>query len=68
MASTLFWHLITSMATTGPTAVGTTVEASQGKIGLRVNGIPRGEGPCRVHWRDVRIRELKPDESVLERR
>src|SRR5207249_8481719 len=33
-----------------------------GFIGLQVHGIAKGEGPYRVRWRDIRIRELKPGE------
>jgi Domain of Unknown Function (DUF1080) len=39
-----------------------------GFIGLQVHGISRGEGPYQVRWRNVRIRELKPGESVPEGR
>lgn len=35
-----------------------------GLIGLQVHGIRRGEGPYRVRWRNVRIRELKPGQAV----
>jgi len=35
-----------------------------GFIGLQVHGIAKGEGPYQVRWRDVRIRELKPDNSA----
>ncbi len=35
-----------------------------GLIGLQVHGIAREEGPYQVRWRNVRIRELKPGESV----
>ena len=41
---------------------------ARGLIGLQVHGIPKGEGPYRVRWRNVRIRELKPGEEVLEER
>jgi acetyl esterase/lipase len=34
-----------------------------GFIGLQVHGVPRGQGPYQVRWRDVRIRELKPGEE-----
>ena len=37
-------------------------------VGLQVHGIPGGEGPYRVRWRNIRIRELKPGESVPEGR
>ncbi|MHB1556989.1 MAG: 3-keto-disaccharide hydrolase [Isosphaeraceae bacterium] len=37
-----------------------------GLIGLQVHGIRRGEGPYQVRWRNVRIRELKPGDSVPE--
>jgi hypothetical protein len=36
----------------------------RGFIGLQVHGIPKGEGPYQVRWRDVRIRELKPGDEV----
>ncbi len=38
----------------------------RGLIGLQVHGIPRGEGPYQVRWRNIRIRELKPGDSVPE--
>jgi hypothetical protein len=38
----------------------------RGFIGLQVHGIPKGEGPYQVRWRNIRIRELKPGESVSE--
>lgn len=34
-----------------------------GFIGLQVHGIPKGQGPYEVRWRNVRIRELKPGEQ-----
>ena len=37
-----------------------------GFIGLQVHGIPRGEDPYQVRWRNVRIRELKPGQEVPE--
>ncbi len=37
-------------------------------IGLQVHGIPKGEGPYQVRWRNVRIRELKPGDEVPEER
>jgi hypothetical protein len=40
----------------------------RGFIGLQVHGIPRGEGPYQVRWRNIRIRELKPGEAVSEGR
>ena len=40
----------------------------RGFVGLQVHGIPKGEGPYRVRWRNVRIRELKPGEEVPEGR
>jgi hypothetical protein len=40
----------------------------RGFIGLQVHGISRGEGPYHVRWRNVRIRVLKPGESVPEGR
>ena len=39
-----------------------------GFIGLQVHGIPKGQGPYRVRWRNVRIRELKPGEEAPEGR
>ena len=38
----------------------------RGFIGLQVHGIAREEGPYQVRWRNVRIRELKPGESVSD--
>jgi hypothetical protein len=38
----------------------------RGFVGLQVHGIPRTEGPYQVRWRNIRIRELKPGESVGE--
>ncbi|WZO97624.1 DUF952 domain-containing protein [Isosphaeraceae bacterium EP7] len=35
-----------------------------GFVGLQVHGIPKGEGPYQVRWRNIRIRELKPGEQV----
>jgi hypothetical protein len=32
-----------------------------GLIGLQVHGIARGEGPYEVRWRNIRMRELKPN-------
>ena len=39
-----------------------------GFIGLQVHGIPRDQGPYRVRWRNVRIRELKPGEEAPDGR
>ena len=39
-----------------------------GFIGLQVHGIPKGEGPYHVRWRNIRIRVLKPGESVPDAR
>ncbi len=39
-----------------------------GLIGLQVHGIARGQGPYQVRWRDVRIRELKPGETLAQAR
>ncbi len=36
----------------------------RGFIGLQVHAIPKGEGPYDVRWRNVRLRELTPDEEV----
>jgi hypothetical protein len=35
-----------------------------GFIGLQVHGIKKGTGPYQVRWKNIRIRELKPDEKV----
>ncbi len=40
----------------------------QGFIGLQVHGIPEKEGPYEVRWRNIRIRELKPGDTVTDRR
>lgn len=40
----------------------------RGFIGLQVHGIRKGTGPYQVRWRNIRIRELKPGESVPESR
>jgi hypothetical protein len=37
---------------------------THGFIGLQVHMIPKGSGPYEVRWRNVRIRELKPGETV----
>lgn len=37
---------------------------ASGFIGLQVHGIKKGTGPYHVRWRNLRIRELKPDEKV----
>lgn len=37
---------------------------ASGLIGLQVHGIGKGKGPFSVRWRNIRIRELKPDEKV----
>jgi hypothetical protein len=39
-----------------------------GFIGLQVHGIPKGEGPYQVRWRNIRIRELKPGDEVSSAR
>lgn len=39
-----------------------------GFIGLQVHGIPQGESPYEVRWRNIRIRELKPGEDAPEGR
>ena len=36
----------------------------RGLIGLQVHGIPRGEGPYQVRWRNIRIRELNRSRSL----
>jgi hypothetical protein len=38
----------------------------RGFIGLQVHGIAKGEGPYQVRWRNLRLKELKPGESVTE--
>ena len=40
----------------------------RGFIGLQVHGIPKDQGPFQVRWRNIRIRELKPDDAVPEGR
>lgn len=35
-----------------------------GFVGLQVHGIAKGEGPYQVRWRNIRVRELKPDEKL----
>jgi hypothetical protein len=40
---------------------------SQGFVGLQVHGIAKGAGPYQVRWRNVRIRELKPGETVSDK-
>jgi acetyl esterase/lipase len=35
-----------------------------GLIGLQVHGIAKGSGPYSVRWRNIRIRELKPGDTV----
>lgn len=37
---------------------------ASGFIGLQVHSIKKGTGPYSVSWRNVRIRELKPNEKV----
>jgi hypothetical protein len=37
---------------------------ASGFIGLQVHGIKAGTGPYQVRWKNVRLRELKPDEQV----
>ncbi len=41
-------------------------EDGRGFVGLQVHGIPTGEGPYRVRWRNVRLRELKPGDPPVE--
>jgi hypothetical protein len=36
----------------------------RGFIGLQVHGIPKGEGPYEVRWRNIRIRELRSGDTV----
>ncbi|MFO0909014.1 MAG: DUF1080 domain-containing protein [Isosphaeraceae bacterium] len=40
----------------------------EGFIGLQVHGIARDQGPFQVRWRNVRIKELKPGETVGDSR
>lgn len=35
-----------------------------GFIGLQVHAVGQGQGPCSVRWRNLRLRELKPGETV----
>lgn len=37
---------------------------ASGFIGLQVHGIAKGTGPYTVRWKNIRIRDLKPDEKV----
>jgi hypothetical protein len=37
---------------------------ASGFIGLQVHGIKKGTGPYQVRWKNIRIRDLKPDEQV----
>lgn len=37
---------------------------ASGFIGLQVHGIKKGDGPLQVRWKNIRIRELKPDQKV----
>jgi hypothetical protein len=37
---------------------------SSGFIGLQVHGIKAGTGPYSVRWKNVRLRELKPDDKI----
>jgi Domain of Unknown Function (DUF1080) len=41
---------------------------AHGFIGLQVHGIPEGEGPYQVRWRNIRIHPLKPGETVVDPR
>jgi Domain of Unknown Function (DUF1080) len=41
---------------------------AHGFIGLQVHGIPAGEGPYQVRWRNIRVRPLKPGEAVADPR
>jgi len=38
----------------------------RGFIGLQVHGIGRNKGPFQVRWKNVRIKELKPGETVSD--
>jgi hypothetical protein len=40
----------------------------RGFIGLQVHGIGKGKGPYQVRWKNVRIKELNPGETVPEPR
>lgn len=42
----------------------TDVLDARGFIGLQVHGVPKGQGPFEVRWRNVRIRPLKPGEDA----
>jgi hypothetical protein len=37
---------------------------ASGFIGLQVHSIKKGTGPYQVRWRNIRIRELQPDEKL----
>ncbi len=39
-------------------------EDAAGFIGLQVHSIKPGTGPYQVRWRNIQIRELKPDEKI----
>ncbi len=39
-------------------------EYASGFIGLQVHSIKPGTGPYQVRWRNIRIRELKPEEKI----
>lgn len=36
----------------------------RGFVGLQVHGIPKGEGPYQVRWRNIRIKELGPGDEA----
>ena len=40
---------------------------SRGFIGLQVHAIRKDTGPFQVRWRNIKIRELQPGETVEER-
>jgi hypothetical protein len=37
---------------------------TSGFIGLQVHSIPKGKGPYEVRWKNIRLRELKPGQTV----
>jgi hypothetical protein len=47
-----------------PTADFRNTSDATGFIGLQVHRIPNGTGPYSVRWRNIKIRELKPGETI----
>jgi len=43
-------------------------EDKRGFVGLQVHGIPKGEGPYQVRWRNVRLRELASSSADVSNR